>query len=113
MIFVDDRELKYLQKNFCWMSWRKSINKYKQILHLRRKCRKIKLTSSVLTKDFLRKIIIRNDILESFEDENGIYHCRFSDFLLSEKLLEVWAILIKRVRENIVEKTWQDARYVV
>jgi len=46
------------------------------------------LKSLVLAKDFFRKIIIRNDILESFEDENGIYHCRFCDFLLNEHILE-------------------------
>ncbi len=35
-----------------------------------------------LTQDYFKKIIIRNDILESFYDENGIYHCKFIDLLL-------------------------------
>lgn len=37
-----------------------------------------------LTQDYFKKIIIRNDILESYYDENGIYHCKFVDFLLEK-----------------------------
>lgn len=35
-----------------------------------------------LTKDFFKKVIIRNDIITSFYDEQGVYHCRLIDFLL-------------------------------
>lgn len=37
-----------------------------------------------LTNDFFKKVIIRNDILESYYDENGIYHCKLTDFLLGK-----------------------------
>lgn len=40
------------------------------------------LTSIMLTKDFFKKIIIRMDILHSFYDNNGIFHCNLIDFLL-------------------------------
>lgn len=35
-----------------------------------------------LTKDFFKKVIIRNDIITSFYEEQGVYHCRLIDFLL-------------------------------
>lgn len=35
-----------------------------------------------LTGDFFKKVIIRNDIVSSFYDESGVYHCKFTDFLL-------------------------------
>ncbi len=40
------------------------------------------LTSLILTKDFFKKIIIRNDLSHSFYDENGIFHVSLIDFLL-------------------------------
>ena len=40
------------------------------------------LSSLLLAKDFFKKIIIRMDILRSFYDENGIFHCTLIDFLL-------------------------------
>ena len=44
---------------------------------------KSELDSFKLTNDFLKKIIIRNDITHNYYDENGIYHCCLSDFLLN------------------------------
>ena len=35
-----------------------------------------------LTNDNFKKILMRNDIVESFYDEKGIYNCRLLDFLL-------------------------------
>lgn len=40
------------------------------------------LDSLKLTKDFFKKIIIRNDIFSSFYDEDGILHISLIDFLL-------------------------------
>lgn len=40
------------------------------------------LASLMLTKDFFKKVIIRFDILYSFYDDNGIFHCSLVDFLL-------------------------------
>ncbi len=40
------------------------------------------LTSLMLTKDFFKKIIVRNDLSHSFYDENGIFHVSLMDFLL-------------------------------
>ena len=37
-----------------------------------------------LIKDNFKKILIRNDIVSSFYDENGIYNCRLLDFLLEK-----------------------------
>ena len=37
-----------------------------------------------LTQDYFKKIIIRNDILESYYDENGVFHCKLLDFLLEK-----------------------------
>lgn len=42
-----------------------------------------------LIGDNFRKILIRNDIVSSFYDENGIYNCRLLDFLL-EKVELLW-----------------------
>lgn len=42
------------------------------------------LDSLKLTKDFFKKIIIRNDIISSFYDENGILHANLIDFLLGK-----------------------------
>ena len=42
------------------------------------------LQSLTLTKDFFRKIVIRSDIPRSFYDDNGFFHCRFTDFLLEK-----------------------------
>ena len=44
---------------------------------------KSELDSFKLTNDFFKKIIIRNDIIHNYYDENGIYHCCLSDFLLN------------------------------
>ena len=42
------------------------------------------LDSLKLTKDFFKKIIIRNDIISSFYDENGIMHANLIDLLLEK-----------------------------
>lgn len=42
------------------------------------------LDSLKITKDFFKKIIIRNDIISSFYDENGILHANLIDFLLGK-----------------------------
>ncbi len=42
------------------------------------------LDSLKLTADFFKKIVIRNDILTSFYDNDGIFHCRLIDFLLNK-----------------------------
>lgn len=42
------------------------------------------LNSLRLTKDFFKKIVIRNDIPTSFYDDEGIFHCRLLDFLLNK-----------------------------
>ncbi len=42
------------------------------------------LDSLTLTKDFYKKVIIRNDIPHHFYDENGILHCSLLDFLLNK-----------------------------
>lgn len=42
------------------------------------------IDSLKLTNDFFKKIIIRNDILTSFYDEDGIFHCKLIDFLLEK-----------------------------
>ena len=45
-----------------------------------------KITSEIspllLAKDFFKKIVIRMDIPHNYYDENGIYHCNLTDFLL-------------------------------
>ena len=40
------------------------------------------LDSLKLTGDFFKKIIIRMDIPHNFYDDNGIFHCNLTDFLL-------------------------------
>lgn len=45
---------------------------------------KSELDSFVLTNDFFKKVIIRNDITHNYYDDNGIYHCNFIDFLLNK-----------------------------
>lgn len=42
------------------------------------------LGSLLLTKDFFRKIVIRQDIPHNYYDNNGIFHCRLLDFLLEK-----------------------------
>jgi len=42
------------------------------------------LDSLTLTGDFFKKIIIRNDILTSFYDDNGILHVNLTEFLLGK-----------------------------
>lgn len=37
-----------------------------------------------ITGDFFKKVIIRNDIISSYYDTNGVYHCKFTDFLLNK-----------------------------
>lgn len=43
---------------------------------------KQELRPLTLTGDFFKKVVVRNDILMSHYDENGIYHCKLTDFLL-------------------------------
>ena len=40
------------------------------------------LSSLMLTKDFFKKIVIRQDISHNYYDNNGIFHCGLIDFLL-------------------------------
>ena len=40
------------------------------------------LSSLMLTKDFFKKIVIRQDISHNYFDDNGIFHCNLIDFLL-------------------------------
>ena len=40
------------------------------------------LVSLILTKEFLKKIIVRLDIPHNFYDDNGIFHCNLIDLLL-------------------------------
>ena len=42
------------------------------------------LQSLLLTKDFFKKIVIRQDVPHSFYDNNGIYHVNLIDFLLDK-----------------------------
>lgn len=42
------------------------------------------LDSLMLTGDFFKKIIVRMDIPHNFYDDNGIYHCNLTDFLLGK-----------------------------
>ena len=42
------------------------------------------LNSLKLTNDFFKKIVIRNDIIHDFYDDNGFYHCSLIHFLLGE-----------------------------
>ncbi len=42
------------------------------------------LQSLLLTKDFFKKIVIRQDVPHSFYDDNGIYHVNLIDFLLDK-----------------------------
>lgn len=42
------------------------------------------LDSFKLTKDFFKKIVVRNDISHNFYDDNGFYHCSLIDFLLNK-----------------------------
>ena len=45
------------------------------------------LQSLLLTKDFFKKIVIRQDIPHSYYDDNGIFHVNLIDFLLGNKEL--------------------------
>ena len=40
------------------------------------------LDSFVLTGDFFKKVIIRNDITHHYYDDNGFFHCSLLDFLM-------------------------------
>lgn len=48
---------------------------------------KSELDSLKLAKDFFTKIVIQNDIPESYRDVDGILHCKFTDFLLAPEAL--------------------------
>lgn len=48
------------------------------------KKKETELDSLKLTADFFKKIVIRNDVLTSFYDDDGIMHCRLIDFLLNQ-----------------------------
>ena len=37
-----------------------------------------------LTNDFFKKIVVRNDIMHSLYDDEGIFHCSLLDFLLEK-----------------------------
>lgn len=45
------------------------------------------IDSLKLAKDFFKKIIIQNDIPESYLDESGIFHCKLTDFLLDTNII--------------------------
>ncbi len=38
--------------------------------------------SLLLAKDFFKKIVMRMDIPHNYYDDNGIFHCNLTDFLL-------------------------------
>lgn len=42
------------------------------------------LKSLMLTKDFFKKIVVRLDIPHNYYDDNGIFHCNLTDFLLGK-----------------------------
>lgn len=42
------------------------------------------LGSLLLTGDFFKKVVIRQDIPHSYYDDNGIFHCNLIDFLLEK-----------------------------
>lgn len=42
------------------------------------------LQSLLLTKDFFKKVVIRQDVPHSYYDDNGIYHVNLIDFLLEK-----------------------------
>ncbi len=44
----------------------------------------VEIRPLTLTGDFFKKVIIRNDIISSYYDDNGIFHCKFTDFLLGK-----------------------------
>ena len=46
------------------------------------------LDSLKLAKDFFAKIIVQNDIPETFRDEDGILHVKLTDFLLNQDILQ-------------------------
>lgn len=41
-------------------------------------------SSFKLTNDFFKKIVIRDDIMHNYYDENGFFHCNLIDFLLDK-----------------------------
>ena len=43
---------------------------------------KSKLDSFVLTGDFFKKVVIRNDISHHYYDDMGFFHCSLLDFLM-------------------------------
>lgn len=45
------------------------------------------LASLMLTKDFFKKIVIRMDIPHHFYDDNGVFHCNLTEFLLERAAL--------------------------
>ena len=42
------------------------------------------LDSFKLTKDFFKKIVVRNDISHNFTQRSTVYHCSLVDFLLNK-----------------------------
>ena len=41
------------------------------------------INSLILTDDFFKKVVIRNDIYHNYYDDKGIYYCNLIDFLLN------------------------------
>ncbi len=41
------------------------------------------LCSFILTGDFYKKIVIRDDIPHNYYDEKGFFHCNLIDFLMN------------------------------
>ena len=48
---------------------------------------KAELDSLKLAKDFFSKIIVQNDIPETFRDTDGILHVNLIEFLLNPEIL--------------------------
>ena len=46
------------------------------------------MDSLKLAKDFFSKIIVQNDILETFRDEDGILYVNLTVFLLTPNILQ-------------------------
>lgn len=73
------KEIDFIVKNFD-----KKLYIQSSIKLLDEAKRNSEVDSLRLTKDFFKKVLIRDDILTSFYDEDGIYNCKLTDFLLDK-----------------------------
>lgn len=88
-VVVDRRNSSYVQKEIDFV-----VNQGDKKLYIQSAFRmdteqkeSAELDSLKLTGDFFKKIIIRMDIPHSFYDDNGIFHCNLTDFLLERVTL--------------------------